>query len=181
MEFIDLRHRAEWREWLRAHHNSASEILLVYHKNGAPSIGYEESVEEALCFGWVDSLIRRIDDHRYARKFTPRKPNARWSTSNRARYAELARRGLLEAPGIARPPNGRSGDAPRPSLTAIPPYIERGMRAHPRAWAVFQKIPPSHQREYLAWIDSAKREETKQKRLAEAIERLAAGQKLGMK
>ncbi len=159
--------------------NGASGCARI--KNGAPSTGYEESVEEALCFGWVDSLIRRLDDRRYARKFTPRKPDARWSTSNRTRYAELARRGMLEAPGIARPPTNRSGDAPRPLLAALPTYIERGLQADPRAWAMFQKIPPCHKRQSVAWIDSARRDETKQKRLAEALEKLAAGQKLGMK
>ena len=176
---LEVAGREQWREWLRAHHNSVSEIWLVFRKDGAPAIAYEDAICEALCWGWVDSLIKRLDDRRYARKFTPRKPNARWSTSNRRRYMDLQKRGLLEAPGIARPPTDRSGDAPK--VTGVPAYIGKELKAHPRAWAEFQRIPPSHKRAYIAWIDSAKKEETKQRRLAEAIQRLAAGQPLGMK
>ena len=90
---LDVRTRAAWHAWLEKHHGSATEIWLVFHKQhtGAPGVGYEDSIEEALCFGWVDSLVRRLDDDRYARKFTPRKPGSAWSVINRRRYASLAR------------------------------------------------------------------------------------------
>jgi uncharacterized protein YdeI (YjbR/CyaY-like superfamily) len=178
---LDVATRAQWRDWLRANHGSIAEIWLVFHKGGAPSLAYEDAICEALCWGWVDSLIKRLDDRRYARKFTPRKPESRWSTLNRRRYADLDARGLLQPPGLDRPPTERSGDAPRPSLEVLPPYIVSGLKAHPRAWAAFEKLPPSHRRQYLGWIDSAKREETKQKRLAEAAGMLASGKKLGLK
>ena len=180
---LDVRSRQQWRDWLREHHDSVSEIWLVFHKRRTEekSISYDDAVEEALCFGWIDSLVRRLDDDRYARKFTPRKPDSRWSTLNRRRYADLQARGLLAAPGVERAPTCRSGDAPRPSLSMIPAYIENPLKANVRAWDSFQQLAPSHRRAYIGWIDSAKREETKEKRLREAISLLAAGQKLGLK
>src|SRR5207249_456884 len=147
------------------------EIWLMFPKRhtAEESISYDAAVEEALCFGWIDSLVRRLDDDRYARKFTPRKPDSRWSTINRRRYADLKARGLLAAPGLERAPTDRSGDAPRSAASVIPPYIEEQLRANARAWDYFEQLAPSCRRAYIGWIDSAKREETKQKRLREAI------------
>ena len=180
---LDVRSRREWRNWLRKHHDSESLIWLVFHKRHTadPSIGYDDAVEEALCFGWIDSIVKRLDDDHYARKFTPRKPESRWSTINRQRYAKLQAQGLLAAPGRQRAPTGRSGDAPRPSLSVIPSYIETQFKANGRAWEYFEQLAPSFRRAYIAWIDSAKRAETKERRLREAIHLLASGRKLGLK
>ncbi len=183
LKLLEVRSRREWRAWLERHHQSEAEIWLVFHKDKSAQapFTYEEAVEEALCFGWVDSLVKRLDDDRYARKLTPRKADSRWSTSNRKRWADLKARGLLAAPGLERAPTARSGDAPRPPLTAIPAYIEQQLRADGRAWNEFEQLPPSCRREYLGWIDSAKRQETKEKRLREAVEMLRAGKRLGLK
>jgi len=180
---LDVRTRQQWRAWLRDHHDSESEIWLVFPKRhtGDASISYDDAVEEALCYGWIDSLVRRLDDDRFARKFTPRKADSRWSAINRRRYADLKARGLLAAPGLARAPTDRSGDAPRPSVSVLPSYIEEQLRADGRAWDCFAQLAPSCKRAYIAWIDSAKRDETKQKRLREAVTMLAAGRKLGLK
>ena len=180
---LEVRSRQEWRHWLSEHHDSTSEIWLLFKKRhtGATSLSYDDAVEEALCFGWVDSLVRRVDDDWYARKFTPRKADSRWSTLNRRRYADLESRGLLAAPGLKRAPTSLSGDAPRPSVSVIPPYITETLKANPRAWRHFEQLAPSYKSRYIGWIDSAKREETKQKRLREALGLLAAGKKLGLK
>lgn len=179
---LDVRERGEWRRWLAEHHGSVAEVWLVFHKRhtGVECLGYDDAVEEALCFGWVDSLIRRVDDDRYARKFTPRQPDSRWSSANRRRYARLKSRGLLAPAGLARPPTSRSGDAPRPPAK-LPAYIETALRRNARAWKRFEALAPSYRRAYVAWIDSAKREATRDKRLREAVRLLAAGRKLGMK
>jgi len=155
----------------------------VFYKNhaGVQSLSYEDSICKALCFGWVDSLVKRLDDDRYARKFTPRQPASKWSTINRRRYADLKARRLLAAPGLERAPTSRSGDAPGPFLSAIPSYIEKQLKADARAWSNFERLAQSYQRAYVGWIDSAKREETKERRLREAISLLAAGRKLGLK
>jgi uncharacterized protein YdeI (YjbR/CyaY-like superfamily) len=183
LKTLDVRSRPHWRQWLQEHHDSESEIWLVFHKRhtAETSLGYDDAVEEALCFGWIDSLVRRLDDDRYARKFTPRKPDSKWSTINRRRYADLKARGLLAAPGLERPPTNQSGDAPRPSLSAIPDYIMEQLKANARAYEYFERLAPSCRRAYVGWIDSAKRQETKEKRLREAITLLAAGKKLGLK
>jgi uncharacterized protein YdeI (YjbR/CyaY-like superfamily) len=182
LKTFTARTREQWRKWLAANHDSESEVWLVFHKihTGQPSIGYEEAVEEALCFGWIDSIIKRLDEDRYARKFTPRKPDSRWSTANRRRYADLQARGLLAEPGLMRAPTARSGDAPQPPRN-FPRYIEEALKADAAARTHFEKLPPSHRRMYAAWIDSAKKQETKAKRLQEAIGLLHAGKKLGLK
>jgi len=180
---LDIRTRREWRKWLREHHNLDSEIWLIFHKRdtGVKSLSYDEAVEEALCYGWIDSIVRRLDDARYARKFTPRKADSKWSTANRRRYADLELRGLLAAPGFYRAPTSRSGDAPLPSGSQIPAYIEQALRANPRASKCFEQLAPSYRRAYIGWIDSAKRGQTKERRLREALNLLAAGKKLGLK
>lgn len=183
LKTLDARSREQWRNWLRRHHDSETEIWLVFYKRhtGEKSVAYEDAVEEALCFGWIDSLVRRLDEDRYARKFTPRKPDSRWSTSNRQRYEKLKARGLLALSGRARAPTERSGDAPQRSVSVMPSYIEEQLKTDARAWDHFQQLAPSYRRAYIAWIDSAKREQTKLKRLRQAVRLLAAGEKLGLK
>src|SRR5882672_11609026 len=99
---LEVRSRQEWRTWLGKHQATSPGVWLVFYKNhtGVKSIPYEDSVREALCFGWIDSLIKRLDDGRYARKFTPRKRDSKWSTVNRKRYAQLKASGRLMAAGL---------------------------------------------------------------------------------
>jgi len=180
---MEVKSRQEWRKWLSENHDSQSVVWLVFRKRpeDESSLSYTDAVEEAICFGWIDSLVKRLDDERYARKFSRRKPDSKWSTINRRRYEDLKARGLLAAPGLERAPTKRSGDAPRPSVSLIPPYIENRLKASPQAWQFFEKLAPSYKRMYIAWIEAAKREETKEKRLEEALSLLAAGKKLGLK
>jgi len=180
---LEVRTRRQWRKWLETRHASESAIWLVFYKRhaGVKGLSYDDAVEEALCFGWIDSVVRRIDEARYTRKFTPRRADSAWSTANRRRYVDLALRGLLAAPGLNRAPTSKSGDAPRPSVANLPAYIEQGLKGDARAWTTFGELAPSHRRAYIGWIDSAKREETRQRRLREALRLLAAGGKLGLK
>lgn len=176
----------EWREWLDEHHASVSEIWLVFHKKGSgvASILHNEALDEALCIGWVDSLVRRLDDRQYAIKFTPRRLNSRWSDVNRKRYAELEAAGRLKPAGIARRPtdHGYAPTPPRLSLpTELPGYIQRALDKNPKAKRHFEALTPAHRRRYFAWIESAKREETKLRRLREAIQLLSKGEVLGLK
>ncbi len=186
-ETLEVRSRQEWRRWLSEHYDSQSEIWLIFSKQRSEpgvvtAFSYSDAVEEALCFGWIDSLVKRIDDVQYARKFTPRKADSKWSTINRRRYAELKSRGLLAAPGLERAPTKRSGDAPQPSSgSGIPSSIESRLKSDPRAWKFFEQLAPSYRRAYICWIEGAKREETREKRLREMLSLLAAGKKLGLK
>ncbi len=147
------------------------------------SIAYADARDEALCFGWVDSLVKRLDDSRYAIKFTPRKADSRWSAINRKRYAALKAGGRLKPGGIERAPTNRGyGPRPRYQMPAtLPHYIQAALRKHPAAWRYFEGLAPSHRRRYIGWIESAKREETKARRLEEAIRLLTAGKPLGLK
>jgi uncharacterized protein YdeI (YjbR/CyaY-like superfamily) len=183
LKTLDARTPEQWRRWLADHHHAESEVWLVFHKQhtGRASIAYQDAVDEALCFGWIDSLIKRLDDARYARKFTPRKADSKWSASNRQRYAQLKAGGRLMPAGLNRPPTDRSGDAPRPSPSNLPQYIQDALKDHPKAWSYFQSLAPSFRRLYIGWIDSAKLQETKMRRLEEALRLLAAGKKLGLK
>jgi len=175
----------QWRKWLEGHHESDSEVWLVFHKRhtGVPSIAHEDALDEALCFGWVDSLIKRLDDARYAVKFTPRNADSRWSAKNRQRYAALAASGRLKPGGIRRPPTDRGYNPPaRFQMPAtVPAYIQAALRRRPKALRYFETLAPSHRRRYIGWIETAKREETKARRLKEAIRLLAAGKPLGLK
>jgi uncharacterized protein YdeI (YjbR/CyaY-like superfamily) len=154
----------------------------VFHKDhsGVRSIPYEEAVRQALCFGWIDSLIKRLDDERYARKFTPRKPTSKWSELNRRRWTELEAQGRLAAPGRAAAPTGNSY-ASRPSIPDLPAYIAKALKSNPKAWQSFQALAPTYQRHFVVWIHIAKRPETREKRIRESIALLAAGKKLGLK
>ena len=181
MKTYDARTRERWRGWLAKHSATESEVWLIFHKQhtGKPSVAYDDAVDEALCYGWIDSLIKRIDDDRYARKFTPRKADSTWSTANLKRYAALRADKRLTAAGIARSPEGRPVvDAPRHAT--IPVYIEQALKRDSRAWKFFDSLAPSYRRLYLTWIDTAKREETRQHRLRQAIDMLRAGRKPGL-
>jgi uncharacterized protein YdeI (YjbR/CyaY-like superfamily) len=182
LKMFAARSRQEWRKWLARHHDAEPGVWLLFNKRrtGRPSVRYDAAVEKALCFGWIDSIIRRVDDSRYARKFTPRRTDSRWSTANRHRYADLAARGRLTPAGARCAPTGRSGDAPRPP-DVLPRYIETALRSTPAAWHHFERLARSYRRMYVGWIDSAKRPETKQRRLREAVRLLAAGEKLGLR
>ena len=183
MKLVDARTLERWRRWLAKHHDSESEVWLIFHKRhtGRPSIAYGDALDEALCFGWIDSLVKRLDDARYARKFTPRKADSRWSTTNRKRYAELEASGRLMPAGLNRAPTDRSYDAPRSLPSKTPQYIQEALKKRPAAWNHFESLAPSERRRYIGWIDFAKRDETKMRRLEEAIRLLAAGRKLGLK
>jgi uncharacterized protein YdeI (YjbR/CyaY-like superfamily) len=179
---IDVRTRKGWRSWLAKHHASSPGVWLVRYKQGAgvESMPYELVVREALCFGWIDSLVKRLDDDRYAIKVTPRKPASKWSDSNRKRWKELEAAGLLAAPGRAAAPTGNRYGA-HPPIPKLPPYIARAFKTNPEAWRHFRALAPTYRRHFVGWIHTAKRPETREKRIRESIDLLSAGKKLGLK
>lgn len=186
MKTLQVRNLDQWRRWLEQHHAAESEIWLIFPRGhtGVSSIEYGDALDEALCFGWVDSLVKRLDDKHYARKFTPRREDSRWSEVNRKRYADLKASGRLKPAGLERPPTGRGYDPPPARLplpAELPAYIKTALRKNPAASRYFDALSPSKRRRYFAWIESAKREETKRRRLEEAIRLLAAGKELGLK
>jgi len=174
--------RKDWQAWLAKHHASSPGTWFVFYKShsGRKSIPYEDMVREALCFGWIDSLIKRLDDDRYAIKVTPRQPASKWSNLNRKRWAELKAAGLLTAAGLAAAPTSNAYDA-KPSIPDLPNYIAEAFQADADAWRFFQELAPGYRRDFVTWIHAAKRPETREKRMRESIRLLSAGKKLGLK
>jgi uncharacterized protein YdeI (YjbR/CyaY-like superfamily) len=178
--------RAEWKAWLEQHHATATEVWLIYYKKGSgkPTATYLETLEEALCFGWIDSIIQKIDDEKYARKFNPRRPGSKWSELNKHLVANLIKEGRMTGAGLAAVdfilPEAGMPRPKRPELP-LPDWLKAGLMLSPKAWETFISLPPSHRRNYIAWISDAKKEETRQRRIREAIDRLEKNQRLGMK
>jgi uncharacterized protein YdeI (YjbR/CyaY-like superfamily) len=167
--------RAAWRRWLAKNHLTSPGVWLVYHKKsaGKPSVSYAHAVEEALCFGWIDSQIARIDDHRYKQIFTPRKSGSVWSKVNKTRCDALVAAGLMTDAGHARIEAARK-DGSWSTLDAVesltmPADLEKALAATPYAAKNFAAFAPSCRKAYLYWINGAKRPETRQKRIAETV------------
>ena len=174
--------RQQWRDWLTKNHASSPGIWFVFYKahTGTKSVPLEDMVREALCFGWIDSLVKRLDDERYVVKVTPRKPTSKWSDINRKRWKELKAAGLLTPAGLAAAPTNNTY-APRPVIPDLPVYIAKALKANPKAWEFFRELAPTYRRDFVVWIHTAKRPETRDRRIRESIALLAARKKLGLK
>ena len=242
--------REEWRAWLTTHYQSETEVWLIFYKKhtGRPRIAYDHAVEEALCFGWIDSIVKSMDAEKFAQKFTPRRDGSRWSALNRQRLHKLIGEGRMTEAGLAKvdpvtlgeepraKPNAADMDIPRVvkqalmanakawrnfrSLTAsrrgayirlimdakteetrerrvrqaislleqstgdpdeIPRFVRKALMANATAWENFQNLAPSYRRHYVGWIMHAKKDETRERRLREAVALLEQNKKLGLK
>jgi len=173
---------ADFRTWLEANHETAGELLVGFYKKGSgrPSITWPESVDEALCFGWIDGVRRSLGDDAYTIRFTPRRPRSNWSAINIARMAELTREGRVRPAGrraFEARAEARSGiyAYENRDQAALTPEMEAEFRGRPEAWAFFQAQPEWYRKTATWRILTGKREETRRKRLAELIEDSAAG------
>lgn len=159
-----------FRRWLGKNHQTADELWVGFHKKGTgrKSITWPESVDQALCFGWIDGVRKSIDDSRYTIRFTRRRPRSIWSAVNIKRALELIDRGLMESAGneafAKRDPKKLHSSEQR--QVRFPPIFVKRIRSHERAWLFFQSLPPSIRRLSTRWIMSGKKEETRLKRLA---------------
>lgn len=184
-ERVHAETRAEWRRWLAANHASSPGAWLVAWKRstGRPAISYDESVEEALCFGWIDSVAGTIDGERSRQLFTPRRPTSRWSRSNKERIERLAAAGLLEPAGIAAVEvakrNGSWTALDDVENLVVPNDLAAAFAAHPGSAEQWGGFPRSVRRGLLEWILDAKRPETRAKRIAETAAEAAAGRRAG--
>jgi uncharacterized protein YdeI (YjbR/CyaY-like superfamily) len=173
---------SEFRAWLEQHHDTERELLVGFYKksSGRPSITWPEAVDEALCFGWIDGVRKSIDDVSYANRFTPRTAKSTWSALNIKRAKELKRLGRMHPAGV------KAFEARADEKSAIYSYEqrhgaeldadqERSLRGNKKAWEFFQAQPPSYRKAAIWWIVSAKRDETRDKRLAQLIDDSAHG------
>jgi uncharacterized protein YdeI (YjbR/CyaY-like superfamily) len=182
---VTAQNRGELRAWFEQNYAAESEIWVVFFKKhtGVPSVTLDEAQEEALCFGWIDGIEKKMDEQRYALRFTPRKNNKNWSEVNIRRVRRLYKAGLMTEPGLMLITFPLDGPDEPPDPRAVPDLPEnllKQLKANPKAWENFQKLPPSQQKIYRGWLTSAKREETQLKRLALALELLEYNCRLGM-
>lgn len=169
-------------------HTKENEIWLIFYRKatGRPVIAYGAAVEEALCFGWIDSVIKKIDDTKYARKFTPRKDQSRWSELNKKRADKMIEEGRMTGAGFSKiqiaKQTKRWSQHARPKIDFdIPPEFANALNKNPQAKDNFRKLAPTYRKQYIGWISIAKKPETKRKRIAESIALLQEGEKLGLK
>lgn len=179
--------RDDWRAWLAKNHASAKEIWFVIYKKhtGKPSVSYDDAVEEALCFGWIDGLTKRIDDEKYAVRFTPRRSGAIWSVSNKKRVAKMIEQGRMTPIGLARieeaKKNGEWDKASeREDISIVPADLRRGLRANRQAQKNFETASSSQKRMFIYWVTTAKRDETRQRRISQVIKMLKKNEKIGI-
>jgi uncharacterized protein YdeI (YjbR/CyaY-like superfamily) len=175
-KLLHLTDRREWRDWLEEHWKSEAEVWLVYAKRhtGRPRIAYNDAVEEALCFGWIDSIVRTVDDERFAQRFSVRKPGRPYSQANKERLRALIEQGKVMDEVLA-----TLGDLVHEEFT-VPPDILAAVRADPEAWRHFQSLSPPYVRIRVAFIDTARdRPEEFRKRLAHFINMTAKNKRFG--
>jgi len=173
--------RAAWREWLERHHAARTFVWLLLHKKHVEesSVRYEEAVEEALCWGWIDGLVNRWDERSYAVRFTPRKPGSVWSESNVERVRRMIAEERMTPAGMAlveeAKRRGTWDDAASGRLDVTPPDLEAALAEVPVAQGHWSVWAPSHRRQYIYWVLGAKRPETRARRVADVVRRAAAG------
>lgn len=177
--------RVDWRDWLSQNGDSTTEIWLVYYKKhtGKPSLSYQEALEEALCFGWIDGIRQRMDEERYAQRFTPRRPRSAWSETNKRLAVHLAHKGRMTPAGLACidfPLDSSEAKPPVKKDIPLPDWMETALKAHPAAWEFFNSLPPSHRKRYIGWMSSARKEETQRARLEKAVALLEQGKRIGI-
>ena len=185
---IYQRDAKSWRKWLGAHYDKSQGIWLIYYKkhSGKPRVPYNEAVEEALCFGWIDSTVKRVDEDRYMQKFTPRKARSNWSEHNKKRVEKMIRLGKMNEAGmnavnIAKK-NGKWDEAIESQINyELSTDLLELLRQNTQAFAVYSKLAPSHKKQYNNWIMSAKKPDTRLKRCREMIRLLESGNKMGLK
>ena len=176
---------AALRAWFEEHHETAPELFLGYWKKGTgvSTVTHVEAIEQALCFGWIDSIGRRIDEQRYQVRFTPRRRGSVWSTVNVAKVAELTERGLMRPAGLRafeqrRPERVAAYSYEQPADARLDDAQTARLQANPVAWQWFQAQSPSYQRAATHWVVSAKRADTRERRLGLLIDESAAGRRV---
>jgi uncharacterized protein YdeI (YjbR/CyaY-like superfamily) len=182
-----VKNRVEWRKWLEDNHSIVQGIWLIYYKrsSGKPRIPYNEAVEEALCFGWIDGKIKRVNDDYYMQWFTPRRPGSRWSNLNMNRAQKLINEGRMRPAGLV----AYKETIKKPELIydiksetrlPVPDDLIEALKKNIVAYNNFINFPPSSRKLYVFWLTSAKRAETRQGRITIIVERSEKNIRAGM-
>jgi len=178
--------RKHWRKWLEKNHDTKKEIWLIYYKKHSkkPRIPYDDAVEEAICFGWIDSTVKRIDDERYMQRYTPRRRDSIWSHTNVKRVKRMLDAGKITEAGLniipgevmeaARAGNidetfGKQGQV-IPKVLPTPPDLEKALQKDKKAKSNWEKWAPSHKRRFVYWVEDAKKPETRERRIKRVVD-----------
>jgi uncharacterized protein YdeI (YjbR/CyaY-like superfamily) len=165
-----------WRAWLQEHHASEKEAWLIILKKHAtgPGVGYEEALEEALCFGWIDGVMRSVDAETFILRFSPRKPRSIWSAGNKQRVERLIEQGRLTQAGLAAIRQAKENGewdkaAEREDTSTLPSDLEEALQCDGPVWLKWESLAPSRKKQYIYWVSSAKTQETRQRRIRETV------------
>jgi len=192
IEEIHFKNKEAFRKWLEKNHDKFDGIWMIYYKKHTkkPSIDYSDALDEALCFGWIDSIIKRIDEDRYVRKFTPRKNVKNWSEVNKIKVMRLIQQKRMTIHGLEKIESYKKTgeikfepteeEIDYSDIINIPEFIIKAFNENDLVWKNFKDLAPSYRKEYIRWIINAKREETRLSRINKTIERLLINTKPGM-
>lgn len=179
--------RDDWRVWLTENYATAESLWLVFHKKhtGKGGLTYDEAVEEALCFGWIDGILKRIDDEKHMNRFCPRRMNSIWSERNKERVRRMIEAGRMTEAGLVKIREAKENGqwdraAEREDVTAVPTELAEALAKDERARLNFEKLAPSYRRQFISWVGTAKRDETRRKRVVETVRMLRRNKRLGM-
>ncbi|HCC71517.1 MAG TPA: hypothetical protein DEQ09_10265 [Bacteroidales bacterium] len=189
MKTLHVTGREEWREWLETNHKKEKEIWLIYYKKHTcePRIPYDDAVEEAICYGWIDSIIKRIDENTYCQKFTPRSRNSKWSEMNIRRAEKMISNGRMSSHGMGlfeqtkKDPSLILKTEKTPSIVEIPEDLDNKLHNTGKAFRYFISFPKSYRMMCIRWINAAKKDETRKHRITEVAEKASKGEKIGLK
>ncbi len=177
-------HPGELRRWFEQNHTTVDELWVGFYKKatGIPSVDWPQSVDEALCFGWIDGIRKKIDEKSYMIRFTPRRANSHWSAVNIANVKRLKKEGLMTPAGIEAfnqrtAKRSKQFSYEQETVELAPPYLQK-IKQDPAAWAFFNNLAPSYQKASRYWVMSAKQEKTRLRRLEQLIGSSAAGKKI---
>jgi len=186
-ETLYVTNRIDWRDWLQSNHQLKKEIWLVYYKKhtGIERIPYDDAVEEALCFGWIDSIVKRVDDETYVQKFSPRKPRSIWSALNKERVGKMIKSGLMTKAGLEKIKDAKKSGKWDETYTSkkvveTPSDLTIALSKNKVASTNFLNFADSYKNMYINWVNSAKKEETRQRRIMEVVNRASKNTKPGM-
>jgi uncharacterized protein YdeI (YjbR/CyaY-like superfamily) len=178
--------REQWRRWLAANHATAKEMWLIFHKKhvGEAGLTYIDALEEALCFGWIDGILKRIDGRKHTIRFCPRRNKSIWSEQNKRRVAKLIEEGRMTQAGLAKIDEAKANGewdkaAVREDITVVPEELTEALAGNEKARLNFEGLAPSYRRQFIYRVAIAKRAETRQKRIEETIDLLVRNKKLG--
>jgi uncharacterized protein YdeI (YjbR/CyaY-like superfamily) len=180
-----FKNRKEWRKWLEAHHDKKSEIWLIHCKqhSAKPGVRHDEAVEEALCFGWIDGQLKKVDDEKYRLRYSPRRPKSPWSRINRDKAEKIIQSGQMTAAGLARIEEAKKAGLWQRAYTnkareRMPSDLKAALLKNERAWNNFRKFANTYRNMYIGWVISAKTMETRKTRIDKIVAQASRNKKL---